>query len=645
LPLVAAVKDSSGNPVPEAAVSFAVSTTTPAGGAFAVGNKFATTNASGIATSATLIANNVAGTFTVTASVGTATPAYFTLTNTSGIITIPTNVTVNVGASVPFPITLSAGAPLGGTSIALMSSDPSKVSVTPQNVLFPEDSTTVAPPYVTGIGLGTATITASGPGYTTVSQSVSSFGSLSFSQSSLAIAANGIPTTLYLSLAGALTSDLAVNLSSSNAAIASVPSTVTIKANTLRVSVPITGIQPGSAIIHASVLPYVADTTLNVVVTIPFQIANAALSPGQVGTLYSQTLVVRGGTPPYAWTISGTLPAGLTFATSGLLSGTPTASAVNLPLTFTVADSSVPVQVATMTLTLNIAPTGPPGSIILPANLTVGVGQSTTFPISLTTPAPSGGLSVTLQNSDPSKVNVMGTIFFIQGTTAPLIPIPVNGMGVGSVTIKASAPGYSSATETIVSTDSIGFSPVSVTIPTSETEQLLLNLSAAASNDVVVSLSSSNTTVASVPPTVTIKANSTSVTVPVIGVHAGSAIIHASFLPGIADTTATVTVLGGLGITTTSLADGEVGRPYSQTLGLIGGTSPYTWSIVGGTLPNGLTFNSATGVLSGTPIAPITNASLTFKVTDSSTPTPQTASTALTLTINGGHARRTSRSK
>jgi hypothetical protein len=36
---------------------------------------------------------------------------------------------------------------------------------------------------------------------------------------------------------------------------------------------------------------------------------------------------------------------------------------------------------------------------------------------------------------------------------------------------------------------------------------------------------------------------------------------------------------------------------------------------------------------------------LTFKVTDSSTPTPQTASTALTLTINGGHARRTSRSK
>ena len=54
-------------------------------------------------------------------------------------------------------------------------------------------------------------------------------------------------------------------------------------------------------------------------------------------------------------------------------------------------------------------------------------------------------------------------------------------------------------------------------------------------------------------------------------------------------------------ITTESLADGRVGRPYSQTLTATG-TAPITWSLaVNSNLPTGLTLNSATGVISGTP--------------------------------------------
>ena len=49
-----------------------------------------------------------------------------------------------------------------------------------------------------------------------------------------------------------------------------------------------------------------------------------------------------------------------------------------------------------------------------------------------------------------------------------------------------------------------------------------------------------------------------------------------------------------------SLPDGKSGAFYSQTITASGGTSPYTFSIVGGSLPEGLTLSSS-GVLSGTP--------------------------------------------
>ena len=54
-------------------------------------------------------------------------------------------------------------------------------------------------------------------------------------------------------------------------------------------------------------------------------------------------------------------------------------------------------------------------------------------------------------------------------------------------------------------------------------------------------------------------------------------------------------------ITTTSLADGTVGVPYSQTLAATGDT-PIEWGISSGSLPNGLSLSDA-GVISGTPTA------------------------------------------
>src|SRR4029078_9814438 len=56
-------------------------------------------------------------------------------------------------------------------------------------------------------------------------------------------------------------------------------------------------------------------------------------------------------------------------------------------------------------------------------------------------------------------------------------------------------------------------------------------------------------------------------------------------------------------ITTSSLPGGTVGAAYSQSAVATGGTTPYTWSVSVGTLPAGLSLNTNTGAITGTPSA------------------------------------------
>jgi Putative Ig domain len=90
-----------------------------------------------------------------------------------------------------------------------------------------------------------------------------------------------------------------------------------------------------------------------------------------------------------------------------------------------------------------------------------------------------------------------------------------------------------------------------------------------------------------------------------------------------------------LTITTTSLASGTVGTPYASTLAASGGTSPYKWSLNGGSLPSGLSLDATTGLISGTPSSASHQLALTFQVADSSADA-QTAVATFTLTIGAG---------
>ncbi|MDR0213064.1 MAG: IPT/TIG domain-containing protein [Comamonas sp.] len=78
-----------------------------------------------------------------------------------------------------------------------------------------------------------------------------------------------------------------------------------------------------------------------------------------------------------------------------------------------------------------------------------------------------------------------------------------------------------------------------------------------------------------------------------------------------------------------SLPGGTAGVFYSQTIQASGGTGPYTYTLTG-TLPSGMTWNAATGILSGTPSQVVTGTSLSLTATDNN---HFTANLPLTLRV------------
>lgn len=96
---------------------------------------------------------------------------------------------------------------------------------------------------------------------------------------------------------------------------------------------------------------------------------------------------------------------------------------------------------------------------------------------------------------------------------------------------------------------------------------------------------------------------------------------------------------------TLTLPAGTPNQPYTASFTATGGIAPYTWCIVepsngacdngsGGALPAGLTINSTTGVISGTPTMAQAPAQFTVQAKDSET-TPSIGTALITISIFG----------
>ena len=84
-------------------------------------------------------------------------------------------------------------------------------------------------------------------------------------------------------------------------------------------------------------------------------------------------------------------------------------------------------------------------------------------------------------------------------------------------------------------------------------------------------------------------------------------------------------------VTTSSLPNGTTGRGTRRCLDAAGGLAPYSWSVIGGGLPPGLSLNAATGGITGTPTT-AGHSSFTVQVTDGQVPF-DTATRALSITV------------
>lgn len=80
----------------------------------------------------------------------------------------------------------------------------------------------------------------------------------------------------------------------------------------------------------------------------------------------------------------------------------------------------------------------------------------------------------------------------------------------------------------------------------------------------------------------------------------------------------TASIAKALAIAAGRLPAGTVGTPYSATVSTKPGVGvgPFSWSVVAGVLPDGLTLDPATGEIAGTPTTKVKKAMVTIQVTD-----------------------------
>jgi uncharacterized protein YhjY with autotransporter beta-barrel domain len=136
-----------------------------------------------------------------------------------------------------------------------------------------------------------------------------------------------------------------------------------------------------------------AAATATIAVTAPvLMLSPSTLITGMVGSAYSQTLSASQGTAPYTYALSsGALPGGLSLASDGALTGTPTASG---SFSFTIQASDAHGATGMQSYALFIAPL--PVPVANPSSLTVSA-NSNANPVALSITGAAASVAVLTQ--------------------------------------------------------------------------------------------------------------------------------------------------------------------------------------------------------------------------------------------------------
>ena len=322
----------------------------------------------------------------------------------------------------------------------------------------------------------------------------------------------------------------------------------------------------------------------------------AGTGKGAVGKPFSETLTVAGGTAPYTYSVAtGSLPAGLTFA-GGVLSGTPEVTS-NASVTLRVTDADGFTADAAVAFDIR----NPPRIAAAPTRGMVGKAYSHTV-------TGSGGF----------------TPYVFSATGLP--PGLSISSATGAVSGTPSTPGTYDPTFHLV--DDLG-------ILSSATRRIEIAAALALSGNYATEVTRGNpysftpsvnggwapfahsVSAGSLPPGLSQDPATGAIT----GTPTTQGIYSATLRVTDADgSTATmafnVSVAGDLSITGSAPNYGTTTVAYTgDNLASAGGTAPYSWSVAAGSLPPGLSLNTSSGDISGTPTTP-GSYEATVRVTD-----------------------------